>query len=285
MDNNRLPQMDNKGNKERERRTDRGARMWAVGGTIAFHALLLLALLYGFLRYPPEGVAVWPPEPEKEIVFDEVEELYASGEFVRTGDTPDELQADEPAPSAEDQAEPSQDGPDMSDAGHKGEPKPMVSSEKESPMKVEKTPKGPTKEQLEAEKAKQEAAKRQEAKKNAEEATAKAFGGKGKGTAGQPDGNSATGAIVGAVGNGLSGRTLEKWGAVSSTKLGTIAISVKVDSQGKVISATYNPNNSKGAVAGDTQMRESCRQKSLACRFSVKEGAPTASGTILWTFR
>lgn len=272
-------------NLDTDRNTDRSARWLALAGTVLFHALVLLCLLFCFLRYPPEGVTQWPPEPQREIVFDRVEDLYASGEFVRTGDTPDETLADEPAPSDADQPLPTQDAPDQSDAGQKGNPSKTVSSDRPSPMKVDKTPKGPTKEEIEAEKARQEAQRRQEAKKTADDATRKAFGGKGKGHAGQADGNSATGAVSGTPGNGVSGRTLEHWDRVSSTKTGEIAIRVKVDSQGKVVSATYDPSRSNGAVAGDTQMRERCRQKSLECRFSVKEGAPTASGTITWRFK
>lgn len=266
--------------------TNTGARVWAAVATVAFHLLLLAALLFSFLRYPPKGVETWPPEPEKEIVFDEVEELYASGEFVRTGDTTDELVSDEMAPSAEDQPEPSQDGADLADAGKVGDPKPVVSSQKESPMKVENKPKGPTKEEVAAEKQRQEAAKREQAKKNAQETVKfNGGGGSGNGSAGQPDGNSATGVSVGTAGKGLQGRSLEKWVLPSSSKIGTIAISVKVDSKGNVISATYSPSGSKGTVAADENARRACEQKAKGCHFSVKEGAPTASGTILFTFR
>lgn len=272
-------------NRNIDRHGDRSSKAWAIGGTLLFHALLLLCLLFCFLRYPPEGVDAWPPEPEKEIVFNEVEDLYASGEFVRVGDTYDEVVNDSPAPSSEDQPDPTQNAPDLRDAGHKADPSKVVSSDNPSPMKVDNKPKGPTKEELEAEKARQEAQRRQEAKKTADDATRRAFGGSGQGQSGQADGNSASGAVSGTPGNGVKGRTLEHWDKVSSTKIGEIAIRVKVDSQGKVVSATYDPTRSNGAVAADTKMRERCRQKSLECRFSVQEGAPTASGTIVWHFK
>lgn len=268
-----------------DNRSQRNARVWAIVATVAFHALVVAMLLVCFLRYPPKGVTEWPPEPTKEIVFDEVEELYASGEFVRTGDTFDETVNDEPAPSAVEQPEPSQPGPDLKDAGKAADPKKIVSTSHESPMKVDNKPKGPTKEELEAEKARQEAAKREQAKKTAADATQKAFGGKGKGQSGQADGNSANGASSGTPGSGVKGRTLDHWTKVSSTSTGTIVIRVKVDAQGRVTSATYQQQGSDGPVAASTTMRERCRQQSLQCRFSVEEGAPTASGTIIWRFK
>lgn len=266
-------------------RQSRAPKIWGVAATVAFHALLLLGLLFCFLSYPPAGMKSLPPQSEKEIVFNEVEDLYTSGEFVRTGDDFNETLNDEPAPSDADQPLQSQDAPDLADAGHKADPSKLVSSDRPSPMKTDTKPKGPTKEELAAEKERQEAQRRQEAKKTAEDATRRAFGGSGSGKSGQADGNSSSGAVSGTPGNGVKGRTLEHWDKVASTKIGEIAIRVKVDSQGKVISATYDPSKSSGAVAADTKMREQCRRKSLECRFSVKEGAPAATGTILWHFR
>lgn len=268
------------------RKPERGARFWAAAATVAFHALLLLCLLFSFLRYPPDDVEKWPPEPVKEIVFEDVEELYASGEFVRTGDQFDDPVADsDNAPSNQDSDEPTQPGPDKANAGHKADPKAPVASKKESPMKVKDQPKGPTKEELEQEKKRQEAKRQQQAKKTADDATRNAFGGKGKGKQGQADGNSDIGASSGTPGSGVEGRTLEHWDRVASTKVGVIAIRVKVNSEGRVVSASYSPNGSNGAVAGDTRMRQRCVAKSKECRFSVKKGAPEASGYIYWRFK
>lgn len=253
---------------------------------LAFHLLVLLVFLHTFLRFPPEGM-VWPPQPEQTIVFDEVEDLYASGEFVRTGDILDPVApVDEPAPSSESSDVPTQDASDAVNAGKAANPQKTVTSEQPSPAKVKKEPVGPTKEELQREKERQEAARQQQAKKNVADATTRAFGGgKGKGTPGSVEGNSNKGAISGTPGNGLKGRTMENWSTVPSTKLGVIAVNVKVDSQGRVVSATYDAARSSGTVAADAAMRSNCVERSRQCRFSVLEGSPIQSGTITWVFK
>ncbi|MDE6627984.1 MAG: hypothetical protein K2K36_01300 [Muribaculaceae bacterium] len=262
------------------------SRITAIIVTLLFHLGIVAALLLTCLRFPPEGVEQWPPVPEHEIVLDPVEELYTSGEFVRTGDNLAEvLPVDEPAPSSEANDVPTQDASDPADAGVPAEPKEIVKSEQPSPMKVEQKEKGPTKAEIEAERQRQEAKKQQQTKKNVNDATARAFGGgKGKSTSGSVEGKSDNGAVAGSPGSGLSGRTLEKWSRVSGTKLGTIVVNVKVNAQGHVTSASYNASRSHGTVASDPAMRSSCVARSRECQFSVKEGAPVQSGTIIWTF-
>lgn len=264
-------------------------RIYAIAGTVLFHALLLLALLFTFLSFPPDGMEEWPPEPKNEIVFDEMEELYAAGDFVRTGDNLNEyVPTDSPAPSAVENNEATQDASDAQNMGLKADPAPTVTSEQPSPAKVEKKPKGPTKEEIEAEKARQEAKKQQQTKKNVAEATTRAFGGgdKGKATPGSSDGNSSsTGSVTGTPGNGVKGRSLEKWTSVRGRKLGSITVNVKVDAQGRVVSASYNAARSSGTVSADENMRNQCVARSRECRFSVSEGSPVQSGTITWTFK
>lgn len=260
-------------------------KITAAAVAALFHLLLVGALLATVLRFPPKGVDKWPPEEEGTVEMLELEDLYASGDYVRTGDLPTPVsEPSEAAPSAADNAPEPSPGPDAADAGAKADPTPPVTTEKPSPAKEKAKPKGPTKEQIEAEKKRQEAQAKQKAKKEAEAATAKAFGGKGKGTPGQADGNSPTGSFSGKPGNGLKGRTAEHWGSVRSTKTGTIAIRVRVNSQGRVTSATYDPSRSSGAAAADTQMRQRCVEASRQSRFSVLEGSPEASGTITWKF-
>lgn len=252
---------------------------------VLFHLLVAMALLTTVLRFPPKGVDQWPPEDEGAVEMQELEDLYASGDYVRTGDLPVPVsEPSEAAPSAAESAAEASPGPDLADAGVKADPTPVTTTEKPSPAKEKAKPKGPTKEQLEAEKKRQEAKAKQKAQKEAEAATAKAFGGKGKGTPGQADGNATKGSFSGKPGNGLKGRTAEHWGSVRSTKTGTIAIRVRVNSKGQVTSATYDPSRSSGAAAADTQMRQRCIAASKQSRFSVLEGSPEASGTITWKF-
>lgn len=259
-------------------------RIYAFIAALLIHLLLLVAMSVTFLTYPPDDVEEWPPQPPHEIVLDEIEPLYASGEFVRTGDNLDEVVPENgKAPSSVSEPVPTQDAADTENAGAAAQPKRMVASEKESSAKEDKKT-GPAENALE--KKRQEAKRQQQAKKNAADATRKAFGGgDGKSSAGSVEGRGDTGAITGRPGNGLQGRTMESWTTVGSTKLGVIAIRVRVNAQGQVVSATYDATASSGPVAADAAMRQSCISRSRQCRFSVLKGSPVQSGTITWVFK
>jgi len=262
-------------------------RIYALAGALVFHLVLLVVFVFTFMEYPPAGLKEWPPQPEHEIVFEEMDPLYASGDFVRTGDNLAEvLPPDEPAPSDVDAKVPAQDAVDLENAGKAATPKKTVTSEKPSPGKVQKKKTGPTKDEIKAEKERQEARRQQQAKKNVENATKKAFGGgKGKSTPGVVEGKSESGATTGTPGNGLKGRSLESWTTLGSTRLGVIVVRVKVDAQGHVVSASYDAASSSGPVATDAAMRRNCVARSRECRFSVLEGSPVQSGTISWVFK
>lgn len=263
-------------------------KIYAIAGTVIFHLLVLLTFVFSYLTYPPSGFEEWPPAPSSEIVMDaEVEDLYATGEFVRTGDLDNPVApVDKMGPSDVTDPRPTQDAPDLTNNGEAAQQPKVTTSERPSPAQVKKEKKGPTKEEIQKEKERQEAMKQQQARKNVAEATARAFGGdKGKGTPGAVEGNSDTGAVTGTPGNGLRGRSLESWTAVHGKKLGTIAIRVKVDAQGRVTSATYSASGSSGTVAADQAMRQRCIAKSKECRFSVLEGSPVQTGTITWVFK
>ena len=188
-----------------------------------------------------------------------------------------------PAPSNEDVETVEAD--DLVDAGAQAQPSQVVTSTQESPMKVEPKPQPttvPTKEELEAtekariEKYKQEQIKNQMA--NAFASKSKNTDANGKGKAGQADGNSEEGAISGAPGHGVSGRTIEYFEKTSSHKGGSVVVTVKVNPDGTVKSAK--------ATGADQTTRDRCEQASLKCRFSVaKDETREQTGTITWIFK
>lgn len=261
-------------------------RIYGIIGTVVFHGLLLLVLLFCFLKEDSDKLAQWPPVSENLIEAEELEPLYDAGEYVRTGDVELPTPDDSPAPAAETSDVPTQPGADAQNAGHAADPTPTpVTRKTESPMKVKETPKGPTKEQLDAEKRKQEAKKQQEAKQAADSKVKGAFGKSGSGKAGQTNGNSESGAMEGLVGSNVEGRSLEHWVSVRSTQAGRVAIRVSVASDGSVTSASYQGAGSSGNAGASPEIRRRCEQAALKCRFSRKEGSRPASGTIIFNFR
>lgn len=265
-------------------------RIYGIVGTLLLHALLLLALIFGFMHFPPDDLTQWPPATEEMIEAQELEPLYDAGDFVRTGDNLEIPTADDtPAASNETVDEPTQPGTDAQNSGKAANPAPPLASKNPSPAKVKEEKKGPTKEEIAAEKARQEAKRQEQARKTADDATRRAFGrdkdAAGTGKAGQADGNSANGDYVGLVGSGVKGRSLEKWTTVRSTKTGKIVVRVTVDSEGKVTSASYSAAGSSGSAAADVAMRRKCEEASRKCQFSRIEGSKPATGTIIWNFR
>lgn len=243
---------------------------------IVLLALILLMSLY--LRYNPMEKRVWPPEDTSELLLD--------GEYVMRGDIA-VPQADSKTPAAKATA-PANEAHDMTDAGKAADqPAPLVSSEQESPMKAnppkEVKPTGPTKEEI----AQQEKERRERDAANKINNRV-AFGssassGNGEGKSGSPNGNAATGALSGTPGTSLSGRTLESWAKPAGSATGRIVVSVRVNRQGKVTSATYNSGS--GAVASSPQARQSCVSAALKSRFSVSQDAPAEqTGTITYRF-
>lgn len=264
------------------------ARIYAVGGTLVAHALLLVLFLTSFLTYPPtDDAQQWPPMEEPEIVLEQVDPIYSKGEFVRMGDNFEEYAPkDAPKPSATESKLPTQNANDFKNAGEPAPQRKVTTSKRPSPMKVKEEKTGPTKRE-QTDKEEQLAMRQQASKKTVADATNRAFGGgKGKGTPGSMEGNSdGDGAVTGTPGNGLEGRSLEHFSRVRGRKLGVISIRVKVDSNGRVTSASFNLAGSSGAVAADESMRAQCLARTRECRFSVKEGAPVQSGTISWVFK
>lgn len=260
----------------RHRRT----KLIAALFTLLFHGALLALLFVIYLRYSPSQIAerTWPPVDEDEILY--------GGEYVMIGEEPtvtETLDNDgTPAP-----AEASQESNQLRNSG---EPQPVapavVTSERQSDVKIRKPdpqPAGPSREELarqEQQRREREAAERIAGRVNFGAGTSDADNGKRPGS---PNGNSTSGALSGAPGTDLHGRSLASWSKPSGNATGTIVILVHVNRKGKVTSAAYASGT--GAIAANAAARRSCEQAALRSAFSVSDTAPADQvGRITYRF-
>lgn len=258
--------------------SDSKNRLTAITGTVLFHAAILVALITAFMRYESVEDRQWPPVDSAEILF--------AGEYVVLGDVPTQNEADaEEAPVEQSPENTASDSPDLKDEGTPGEPAPIVSSQVESPAKVKEKPQpektGPSKEELA--RREREKQRREEAERINERVK---FGGSGKSTgkSGSPDGNATAGALSGAPGHDLKGRTVARWGRPSSTLAGVVRIRVSVNKQGKVTGTPAYVGGS-GPAAANMAVRQRCIQASRESQFSVAlDGPATQTGVITWRF-
>lgn len=261
-----------------ERRTE-----WTAA-LVTFVIVVLIGLTVAFMKLtyiPSSLVREWPPADSSELLF--------AGEYVVAGDVLEpEVSATEPAQEASAE-EPLTEGLDMNSQGEPQEaPAPPVTSERTSPMKVtpakkeEKT--GPTKAEIEAQRAKEKAQNETRQKIAGQmKFGSNSSSGSGKGKTGSPEGNSAVGKVSGAPGFSLEGRTLAHWELpVKTAPNGSVSLRVVVNQQGKVIEATVK--SSSGAAANEA-VRAACIAAARKCRFSVKLDAPSRqSGTLTYKF-
>lgn len=265
---------------------DRKSKLWGVAATVVFHVLLVLLLLTVCLTYPPvsEPEREWPPVDSAEMLF--------GGEYVMIGDSPLDLDAadDSPAPAADDSpAQPSPETPAPENSGNPADPAPVLTSDRQSPAKSDKAPlpekTGPTKAEKDAaEKARREAEQRQAINDRLKRTDFSGTGGAGSGKAGQPDGNSNTGATSGTPGYSLNGRTLSHYEQPPRGPLGTVTVSVTVNRKGQVTSARYKSGT--GSAAANAATRDHCVRAAMRSQFSVDDNAPaTQHGTITYNFR
>lgn len=259
-------------------------RLISLIATVLFHAVLLLILVFAelYYSYPPKDQPIEEPK-EDEIMF--------GGEYVMLGNVEQLTVKDTPAKAETNEAidDPKMPSADLKDAGEASDrPKEMISTQKDSPMKVKKEEdRQKAKSATQSEKAEQDKQKQQQEAERKRINNRVKFGsttGTGAGTAGSPDGNSSTGARGGKPGiGGLGGYSLEYWGRPSSPVEGTIVISVTVNSRGKVTKAKYVSGT--GSAAANTAVRRQCEQESLRSQFSVPKNTTTdAVGTITWRF-
>lgn len=237
---------------------NRRHRAIAAAATLLFHALLIAALVAGVLRYSSEqDQPEWPPADSSEILF--------GGEFVMVGD-----QGAAEAEAAAETADVS-DVSDVTDVTDVAAPSGDIKVPKA--LKVSKDPKA---EKAEAEKA--EKAEKAEAIKD------RVSFGKGKGKAGQPDGNSADGAVSGIAASGLGNRKAVSLPSPEKGPMGKIVVKITVDRNGNVTSAAYLSGIAPANASASA--RRSCVEAARRSRFSADPDAPASqTGTITYTYK
>ena len=258
-------------------------RKIAIAATAILHVAVLLILVFSYLHYHFE------PLEEKEKAS---EITFFGSEYVMLGDALAENHGKSEPEPVKREPEPVVADNDLHNSGITGEDsRPTVAHEKhESPMKVEKKPdkpekSGPTKEELaEQERIKAEKEARRKTNSKVQNAFGKSSSKAGSGSAGSPAGNSNTGARTGAPGvSGLAGYTIDHWERPSSPVEGKVVIKVRVNSRGRVISASYQSGS--GTAAGNTDVRRSCERAAMRSSFSVPVGAiDEAVGYLTYIF-
>lgn len=237
---------------------NRRHRAIATAATLLFHALLIAALVAGVLRYSSEqDRPEWPPADSSEILF--------GGEYVMVGDQGvSEAEAAAETETAEAVEEPANDI------------KVLKVSKNLKDLKVPKAEKAKKAEKAEAEKA--EKAEKAEAIKD------RVSFGKGKGKAGQPDGNSADGAVSGIAASGLGNRKAVNLPPPEKGPMGKIVVKITVDRNGNVISAAYLSGVAPANASASA--RRSCVEAARRSRFSADPDAPASqTGTITYTYK
>lgn len=234
---------------------NRRHRAIAAAATLLFHALLIAALVAGVLRYSSEqDQPEWPPADSSEILF--------GGEFVMIGDQgASEAEAAAETETAEAVEEPAND---------------IKVLKVPKDLKDLKVPKAEKAEKAEAEKA--EKAEKAEAIKD------RVSFGKGKGKAGQPDGNSADGAVSGIAASGLGNRKAVSLPPPAKGPMGKIVVKITVDRNGNVTSAAYLSGVAPANASASA--RRSCVEAARRSRFSADPDAPASqTGTITYTYK
>ncbi|MBD5317522.1 MAG: TonB family protein [Bacteroides sp.] len=246
--------------------------------TVAVHAALLLILLSLFLRYDrtSEEAREWPPVDSAEILF--------GGEYVMAGDIPEEGHNDAPAPpevqpepSTAASATPAEPAPDPT-------PEPVITSKQPSPAKAQPDAEARRKAAQEKAEADRRKAEQERRDQQAAAINSRVSFGNATGKSGQTDGNSATGAVSGVSASGLGNRTAITLPQPPKGPMGKIVITIKVDRQGNVTSASYLSGS--GAAAASADARSQCLAAARKARFSPLADAPaTQTGTLTYVYK
>lgn len=276
---------------------DKDSKFAGIIGTIAVHALLLLAILFC-------GIKIYLPQEEEGLTVN-----YG------TSDTGEGLFEPAPQSAIEDQLEdiPDATNPPLINNSSKSELQTQNIEEslelKEAKKKIEEAKKQELERQrLLAEQKRQEEEKRkiEEAKRaKAASAAKSAFGKGGKGTDTNATGEGITGGagnqgnpfgdvnsknrVGGGTGSGhscnLNGRSLS--GEIPEPKYnkneeGIIVVSIEVDPSGKVISAK---SGALGTTIGDASMRKEAEIAAMRATFNGISGSTVQSGTITYRYK
>lgn len=253
--------------------------------------VLLMLNSWLHYEYPPKDMV------ETELLQDTI---MFGGEFVMLGNTPEATDGDmsSEAPSELEplvEPQPQVQGEDLRDNGEAArDPKPLVATDKPSPMKVKEKPKQEEKKKTgpavdrkrEDDKAEKERLAREAATDSkVKGAFSQSTSGKGSGKQGQPDGNSATGAVSGmpSIG-GLNGYTLEYFPRERVPEAGTVVVQVHVSPRGNVTQARVVGGS--GKAKADARTCAKCIDLAKRSRFSVPRNTTSEGiGTLTYVIR
>ncbi len=249
--------------------------MTALAATVIIHAVVVVLLLTIFLRYNGAEVAdrEWPPVDSSEILF--------GGEYVMTGDIAELTQSDD-SPAASETAD---GGAESVEPQPEPAPEPFITAKETSQAKASPSEKPDAK--ADARRREEEQRKALEEKRRQEEAAkinSRVQFGSGTGKTGQPDGNSTNGAVSGVAASGLGNRQALHLPSPPRGPMGKIVVSIKVDRQGNVTSATFLSGS--GAAGASQQARSQCIAVARQARFSAAPDAPVSqTGTLTYVYK
>lgn len=228
--------------------------------SIVAHGLLVLCLLLMGLRYPD------PPPPELGVEMD-------MGEFSDVG-----TDLEHAAEGGEDlSSESSYANDDNSELTQQSEDVPLTSKKTPSPTKNKKKPKDNVKPQSDETKVDQNALFTKGRVKKGSGGSTGVGEGSGKGSGGEGGGS---GTSFSLEGRGKIDLVLP---TATSTKNGNIAVEIKVDQEGNVVSAKAGV---RGTTLWDTNLFRRCEQAAKKSKFTAKPDAPELQkGKITYIFR
>lgn len=228
--------------------------------SIVAHGLLVLCLLLMGLRYPD------PPPPELGVEMD-------MGEFSDVG-----TDLEHAAEGGEDlSSESSYANDDNNELTQQSEDVPLTSKKTPSPTKNKKKPKDNVKPQSDETKIDQNALFTKGRVNKCSGGSTGVGEGSGKGSGGEGGGSGTSFSLEGRGSKSLSRPT------ATSTKNGNIAVEIKVDQEGNVVSAKAGV---RGTTLWDSNLFRRCEQAAKKSKFTANPDAPELQkGTITYIFR